>query len=225
MEVSYQHVYAMNKEQARRQLVQTYEQTGSIAQTARLWQTSRQVVRKWVGRFHAEGAAGLADRSRRPHSCPQRTPTTLEEKIVRLRQQTGFGRERLSRLLWHQERLALSPNTIRHILRRNGLVKPRRQRQVCYPAHWAWETEQPFALAQVDVKDIRDQATLGPKLVHHLTPAKLPRYQWTLLEGRTRLRFLAFSHQLTRTKALMLCRIGLVLAASARAPVADGLGQ
>ncbi len=62
-------------------------------------------------RFHAEGAPGLADRSRQSHCCPQRTPTTLEEKIVRLNQQTGFGRERLSRLLWHQERLAPSPNT------------------------------------------------------------------------------------------------------------------
>jgi hypothetical protein len=63
------------------------------------------------------------------------------------------------------------------------------------------ETEKPFALAQVDVKEIRDEATLSPRLVHHLQQAKLPRSHWTLLEGRTRLRFLAFSHALTRTNA------------------------
>ena len=62
-----------------------------------------------------------------------------------------------------------SPNTIRRILGRHGLVHPRRKRKICYPAHWAWETQQPFALAQVDVQDIRDEATLGPRLVHHRT--------------------------------------------------------
>ena len=51
MDLSYHQVYAMNKTEARRQLVQTCQRTGSIAQTARLWQTSRAVVRKWVRRF------------------------------------------------------------------------------------------------------------------------------------------------------------------------------
>jgi transposase-like protein len=140
MELSYQEVYTMNKAEARSQLVQTYLKTGSIARTALLWQTSRQVVRTWVRRFQAEGKAS---------------------------------------------------------------------RKVCYPAHWAWQTHQPFALAQVDVKDIRDEATLSPRLVHHLHQAHLPRYQWTFLEGRTRLRFLAFSHQNNSTNAL--CFAGLVL--------------
>ena len=39
MDVSYQEVYTMNKREARRQLVQTYLQTGSLARTAQLWQT------------------------------------------------------------------------------------------------------------------------------------------------------------------------------------------
>lgn len=209
MDVSYQEVYTMNKTEARRKLVQTYRQTGSITQTAWQWQTSRQVVRKWVQRWQSEGKAGLVDRSHRPHRCPRRTNPALEEQVVKLRKATGYGRARLSQKLWQRERLALSPNTIRHILHRSGLVQPRRRRKVCYPAHWAWETEEPFALAQVDVKDIRDEETLGPRLVHHLQQAQLPRYQWTFLEGRTRLRFLAFSHQLTSTNAL--CFAGLVL--------------
>ncbi|MCI2432275.1 helix-turn-helix domain-containing protein, partial [Candidatus Acetothermia bacterium] len=77
MELSYQEVYAMNKAEARRQLVQTYLKTGSIARTAQLWQTSRQVVRTWVRRFEHEGEAGLHDRSRRPHHCPSKTPAAL----------------------------------------------------------------------------------------------------------------------------------------------------
>jgi len=57
------------------------------------------------------------------------------------------------------------------------------QAQDLLPAHGAWETQQPFALAQVDLKDIRDEATLGPRLVHHRTQAHLPRSQWDLLGG------------------------------------------
>jgi hypothetical protein len=34
---------------------------------------------------------------------------------------TGYGRACLSRQLWHRQRLRLSPNTIRHILRRRKL--------------------------------------------------------------------------------------------------------
>ncbi len=166
-------------------------------------------MRRWVRRFQQQGEAGLADRSRRPSRSPHQTPKAVEERVIKLRQKTGFGRERLSRLLWQRERIALSANTIRHILRRHELGRPRKKRKVCYPAHWAWQTQQPFSLAQVDVKEIRDEAILGPGRVHHLTQAKLPRSQWTFLEGRTRLRFLAFSHQNNSINAL--CFAGLVL--------------
>jgi transposase-like protein len=59
MELSYQEVYKMKPKEARYRLVQTYQQTGSITRTARLWQTSRQVARKWVRRFQREGEARL----------------------------------------------------------------------------------------------------------------------------------------------------------------------
>lgn len=82
VELSYHEVYTMNKTEARRQLMQTYLKTGSLAQTTHLWQTSRQMVRKWVRRFQREGEAGLTDRSRRPHSCSRKTKPALEEKIM-----------------------------------------------------------------------------------------------------------------------------------------------
>ena len=61
----------MNKIEARRHLVQSYEKTGSYSQTAQLWHTSRHVVRKWVQRYREPGAEGLQDQSRRPHDCPR----------------------------------------------------------------------------------------------------------------------------------------------------------
>ncbi|MWV21603.1 helix-turn-helix domain-containing protein, partial [Methylobacterium sp. 2A] len=47
-------------------------------------------VRKWRDRFAAEGAAGLADRSSRPHTSPTRLDDAAVAEIARLR------RERLS---------------------------------------------------------------------------------------------------------------------------------
>lgn len=44
--VVYREVYPMSPFEARKRLVQTYQQTGSVRRTAALWHTSRQVVRK-----------------------------------------------------------------------------------------------------------------------------------------------------------------------------------
>ena len=209
MDLSYQESYAMNPKETRRKVVETYLACGSISATARQWKTSRNVVRKWVRRYQEEGIAGLEDRSHRPHRSPNRTADDLEEKVVAARQATGYGRKRLAWYLWREEGVVISPHTIRHILRRHGMTGKRKRRKTFYPAHWSWEEERPFALAQVDVKDILDKGTLGTKLWDHLRKTGLPRYQWTFLEGRTRLRFLAFSHQKTITNGL--CFLGLVM--------------
>ena len=51
MKLCYSEVYVMNREEARRQLVETYIATGNLSESARLWQTSRDLVRKWVCRY------------------------------------------------------------------------------------------------------------------------------------------------------------------------------
>ncbi|WP_439478570.1 leucine zipper domain-containing protein [Brevundimonas sp.] len=49
-------------------------------------------VGKWVNRFRAEGAAGLADRSSRPHRLRAPTPPEVQERIITLRWQRFTGR-------------------------------------------------------------------------------------------------------------------------------------
>lgn len=120
---------------------------------------------------------------------------------MRAYQETRLGRRRLARYLARRG-YQVSAHTIRHILRRHGLVRPRPRRQSVYPALWAWETDAPFSVIQTDVKDIRDKGSLGTELTTHLGRQRLPRYQWTACDGRTRLRFLAFSHTLSTTHGL-----------------------
>jgi putative transposase len=111
---------------------------------------------------------------------------------------THYGRQRLARHL-AQHGIHLSPNTIRHILKRHAPAtsRPRKPRRRFYPAHWAWESQEPFTLIQADVKDIYDKGTLGTERWDHLRKHRLPRYQWTFLESRTRLRLLAFSREIS----------------------------
>ena len=53
-----------------------------------------------------------------------------------------------------------------------------------------WEEERPFSLAQADVKDVLDQRDARSQAMGSPGQAQAPHYQWTFLEGRTRLRFL-----------------------------------
>ena len=65
MEVLYQEMYKMKSAEARKWLVTTYREIKSIRKTAKLWGTSRFVVRKSLRRYKEKGEEGLEDVSRR----------------------------------------------------------------------------------------------------------------------------------------------------------------
>ena len=76
-------------------------------------------------------------------------------------------------------------------------TRPKKQRRHFYPAHRAWEDQEPFTLIQADGKDIYDKGTLGTERWDPLRTHRLPRYQWTFLESRTRLRLIAYSRDIS----------------------------
>ena len=80
---------------------------------------AERTVRKWIARYRREGAAGLCDRSSRPHHSPKQTPQAQVAVVLALRRlrlpgfqiarQTGLSKSTVSRLLrrHHLHRLAL----------------------------------------------------------------------------------------------------------------------
>nr|MBC7244597.1 helix-turn-helix domain-containing protein [Chloroflexota bacterium] len=98
-----------HKPRARRRLVQTYQETGSIRKTASLWHTSRQVIRKWVRRAQEGNPAAFQDRSRRPHRSPRQTDPATETLVVQDWKVTGYGRLRLAWYLQREYSLEISP--------------------------------------------------------------------------------------------------------------------
>ena len=163
MELTYKEVYHMNPVQARKRIVQIYQQTQNYCETARRCHTSPQLVRKWVKRYQQYGEQGLHDLPKTPKRQPRKTDPDIEQRVLQRHQKTHYGRQRLARHL-AQQGIHLSPHTIRHILKRHATA-PTRPRKPCrrfYPAHWAWESQEPFTLIQADVKDIYDKARSAP---------------------------------------------------------------
>jgi transposase InsO family protein len=85
----------------------------SVAQRHR---TDRKTVRKWVGRYRAEGQAGLRDRSSRPHRSPKAIARGTAQRVVILR-----------RRRWSISSIALerrvSRATVSRVLVRAGLSR------------------------------------------------------------------------------------------------------
>lgn len=150
MQISYQGLHKMNPLEARRMIIECYSRCASISAVARELGTSRQVVRRWLRRYEEEGDKGLKDRSKRPHISPRKTASRVERLVSKVRKETGYGRRRLSWILRRDYDIAISEDTVRHILRRSGVKKKAKPRSRFYPAHWAWEVKEPFSLAQVD---------------------------------------------------------------------------
>ena len=191
----------MTSEQARFRMVISCLETRSVSETARRWHTSRKVVRKWLRRFQAQGLSGLNDGSHRHDHSPRQTPPQIEQQVLGAWKKTHYGGHRLA-LYLRGHGLCLSPQTIRNILRRRRPPQKRKPRQPLCPALWAWDQEEPFSVIQTDVKYIHDSQAPRTERTTHLLRQRLPRYQWTACEARTRLRFLAYGHRLNRTNGM-----------------------
>ncbi len=96
-------------------IVQRHQAGWPQAHIAKAMGISRKCVRTWIGRYAAEGEAGLLDRSSRPHSMPTRTSPSVEQSVVELRRQERRGQD------WIATELGLSPRTVSRILRRHQL--------------------------------------------------------------------------------------------------------
>ncbi|WP_042289344.1 helix-turn-helix domain-containing protein [Paraburkholderia mimosarum] len=62
-----------------------------FSELCRRFNISRQTGYKWLECHRDEGSAVLADRSRRPHHSPTRSPAPLVERVLALRREYGWG--------------------------------------------------------------------------------------------------------------------------------------
>jgi transposase InsO family protein len=94
----------------------------SVAEAARRYGVSRKTAYKWLARFDAAPGGPLADRSRRPHACPGRTPEDIERLVLGARDRWGWGSRKLRAVLLRDGHPAPPVRTIAAILRRHGRI-------------------------------------------------------------------------------------------------------
>jgi len=103
-----------------------------VAALCRQYGISRQTGYTWAKRYAELGEAGLEDRSRRPHECPHAIGEAVAEAIVELRQlHPRWGPRKLRVYLQshHASRNWPATSSIGELLKREGLVHPRRRRR------------------------------------------------------------------------------------------------
>lgn len=126
-----------------------------VAHVAKELGISRQCAHRWVARFRAEGAAGLLDRSSRPHRCPGRTSPAIEAAVLTMRQSERRGQD------WIGPEIGIPARTVGAILARHRVPLLRE----CDPltgelirasktTALRYEREGPGDLVHIDVKKI-----------------------------------------------------------------------
>src|SRR6185295_13562212 len=127
---------------------------------------SRETGHRLLRRYAAEGAGGLVDRSRRPHTSPQRVAGELEALVLELRtQHPAWGGRKLRRRLCDLGVLDVpSASTITEILRRHGCLDAAQSAR--HRAFQRFERAQPNELWQMDFKG---HFAIGTGRCHALT--------------------------------------------------------
>jgi transposase len=106
------HANARTNEYGRRLAVERYLAGHKVRDVAGQLGISRTTVYKWIARYAAEGLAGLADRSSRPHRSARQTSLEVELAVLQTRLELHVGPVQLA------AELGVPASTVGAVLRR-----------------------------------------------------------------------------------------------------------
>jgi transposase InsO family protein len=119
-----------------------------LRRAAERFQVSATTAARWAGRYRQGGAAGMVDRSSRPHHSPRRTPTRTERRIIKVRVTRRWGPARIGYLL------GLHPSTVHRVLARYGLARLAWLDRATGQVIRRYEHRAPGDLIHIDVKKL-----------------------------------------------------------------------
>jgi transposase InsO family protein len=117
-------------------------------------------VKKWVDRFHAEGLAGLQDRSSRPDRLRQPTPQATIDRIEALRRQRMTGKAIAAET-------GVSTATVSRVLKRLGLNRLSALEPAEPPRRY--QRERPGELIHIDIKKLGKFNRIGHRITGRQT--------------------------------------------------------
>ena len=129
----------------------SYAKCKSILRAQFEHEVSIRTLKRWIARLD-KGNWDMRDLSRRPKKIHKKITPAIEQEVIHLRQQTGWGEDKLYPHLRH---LQISSRTIKRIFSHKGLcrkttTKGRRVKWI------RWQREHPNSLWQIDHTDEQD---------------------------------------------------------------------
>ena len=124
----------------------------NVSQLCDRFGISRTTGYKWLRRYREKGKSGLHNLSRRPRNSPNKTPSSVEQAVLRIRDRhpRWGGRKIHARMRMNGLTDIPTPSTITEILRRNGRLNPEEARK--HRAFKSFEMEHPNEMWQMDFK-------------------------------------------------------------------------
>lgn len=140
------HANAALTPRARLRLAQLSVDRGwTHAAAAKMFMVAPRTAKKWADRYRAEGAAGMNDRSSRPHSSPTKTSPELVRRIVRLRWRHRLGPDQIA------GQLGMQASTVHAVLVRCRINRLAHIDRVTGEPLRRYEHPHPGSLIDVDV--------------------------------------------------------------------------
>src|SRR3989339_1605833 len=130
----------------------SYNQCRRIINATFEYEVSQRTLKRWIKRLDS-GNWDLQDISRKPHTIHQKVNEGIKQKVISLREKTGWGADKL---YLHLDNLGISQITIHRILQKQGLCHftKNRGRQ----KKWIrWQRLHPNSLWQIDHTDEQDK--------------------------------------------------------------------
>lgn len=180
---------------ARNVLLENLEKNNNnVEKTAREMQCSKNTIYLALSK---KSDGDLSDKSHRPKSAhPNSINERLVELIIKRRKETGFGKRRLRWFIGINDNQLIPESTIGKILKVKKLARQKKRiRREYHAVKYDWSRLLPFEKFELDTKEIKDKDTLPSEIYEHLVNSDfIPKWQWTLIDVKTRIRFLAWSY-------------------------------
>jgi transposase InsO family protein len=122
----------------------------NFSELCRRFGISRKTGYKWRRRYREKGVTGLADRSRRPQHSPKRSSSGIEEKVLAVRDEYGWGARKIKTYLERGSEGRLAKSTVHAILLRHERVTHAPEATV--GPYRRFEHERPNEVWQMDYK-------------------------------------------------------------------------
>ena len=135
----------------------SYNQCRIILKAKYDYEVHNRTLQRWMHSLENKDSWDLKDKSRKPKTIHRKITKEIEERVVKIRNKTGWGQDKISILIEN-----LSPRAINKILNKHNLVdSPKRKKKRI--KYIRWQRKHPNSLWQIDHSDqkIKDKYVIS----------------------------------------------------------------